>query len=202
MERPTQRNKHGPGTLGRLGHVARASLRSMPEDVPALGSEAVARLRVGDLAAEVRPAEKKGGGEGARAGQRRGYLCLERPRTGHGRPPCGPPRATLPLRSGRREQLSSGRAKLEGTCDDPPAGHPPRGHSPPSRRQKDRGRARCADTSAREGAGLTRKPQPISGPFGGGRTGRRKPPILRKTVGGAGGQSIARTSRVGQAWLP
>lgn len=35
------------------------------------------------------------------------------------------------------------------------------------------------------GAGLARKPQPIGGPFG-GRTGRRKQPILRKTVGRAG----------------
>lgn len=80
-------------------------------------------------------------------------MCLARPRAGHGRPPPGPPRTALPLRSGRREQLSSGRAKLEGTRADPPAGHPPGGHSPPSRGQKDRAPALCADTSAGEWGG-------------------------------------------------
>ncbi|XP_057585961.1 uncharacterized protein LOC130850429 [Hippopotamus amphibius kiboko] len=52
-----------------------------------------------------------------------------------------PPRAALPLRSGGREQRSSGRAKLEGTGGKPsptrargPAGRPPRRKRPRDRR--------------------------------------------------------------------
>lgn len=83
-------------------------------------------------------------------------LCLAQSRAGHGRPPRGPPRTALPLRSGRREQLSSGRAKLEGT-----RGHPdtlPRGHSPPRPGRKDRACARGANTATGERGGAGPRP--------------------------------------------
>ena len=87
-------------------------------------------------------------------------LCLAQPRAGHCRPPRGPLRTALPLRSGRREQLSSGRAKLEGT-----RGHPdtlPRGHSPPRPGPKDRAAARCVNTAIRERGGAAPPPRPAT----------------------------------------
>lgn len=122
-------------------------------------------------------------------------LCLAQPRAGHCRPPRGPLRTALPLRSGRREQLSSGRAKLEGT-----RGHPdtlPRGHSPPRPGPKDRAAARCVNTAIRERGGAAPPPrdlQPIRGPLGGGRTGKGEQPIVRRIVGvaGMGSQSSGR----------
>ena len=124
-------------------------------DIPAFRTQAAAPAVVGDkvprLMVGPRPVVAAAGWAlgkqsanllprpGLAAGKPRGgsarRMCLARPRDGHGRPPHpGPPRAALPLRSGRREQWSSGRAKLEGTRGKPSttrARGPAECHPPP-----------------------------------------------------------------------
>lgn len=148
-----QLNKRGPRTRGRRGHVAWAFLPPTPGRTCARVRSCRTTQSAGDLAAEDRPAEKKSGGEGAMARERRGHCVSRGPGLGTAARPPRPPRTALPLRSGRREQLSSRRAKLEGTRDDAPAGRPRGGHSPPSRGPKDRRAALCAGTSARKRGG-------------------------------------------------
>lgn len=134
-------------------------------------SEAAARLGTESRTINLR--RKRWSGRPGRTAHR--ALCLARPRAGHGRPPPGPPRTALPLRSGRQEQLSSGRAKLEGT-----PGHRDtllrRGHSPPRPGQKDRGCARCANTATGERGGAGQKPAANQRAFPreGGREDRKK----------------------------
>lgn len=142
--------------LGLLDHVPWAFLRSMPGRTCASirGSSSTA------WAVEIGSGGSTCGGkrEAIRApgsDSREGFVSRAAP--GWARPPSpGPRRTALPLCSGRREQLSSGRAKLEGT-----RGHPDTlqsGHSPQRREQKGRAGARCADTTTRERGGAGTKP--------------------------------------------
>lgn len=128
-----------------------------------------------------RPAEGKGRWSGHPGRTAKRALCLAQPWAGHGRPPPGPPRTALPLRSGRREQLSSGRAKLEGT-----RGHRdtlPLGHSPPSPGQKDRARARCANTATGKRGGAGPKPAANQPAAWRGQNRKRRVANLQKDCG-------------------
>lgn len=81
-----QLNKRGPRTRARLGHVTWAFHQQGRTCAWVRSSRTTEST--GDLAAEDRPAEKKGGGEGAMAGERRGHCVSRGPRLGTAaRPP-------------------------------------------------------------------------------------------------------------------